>query len=816
LSIHYYYKGNYDDALWYCEQAIRLTSIDARFWNLRGVVYDRMSEEMEEKNLGEMGAIIDNHRLYSFSIAAVLSWQKLFRSLLRGEDNQRLKNIARVCMSNLAMIHADKGARKSKCLFHQSISVSSGEGKPYYELGRFLFKREDFEEALSAFDKVYEEDSTCADKIVLWTLYLYACEKMIDKKKPGYERKLLCARYHLLNAIYENLWDFDVIPETKIKEISDRIKNSIYKSSKNLKDKDEYEDVEKEFVKLKKLTVEAVGKLFSLLIKEKLEGNKDKLEEEKDKKGKDEFAKNMGANMTKWLIEVMKMEEGESKQEKELKETMLEDMEKLISLLLEDVLKKNVDKSKFKEDELVKKMMKCLGKRILLLNSTERELNPKESKIKEEEKRLAMVQIYIFAARAVKELIEKFRSSEFKFVIDGVNKMLKEGEREIKKLEENHVNKIRMNLLHTFLAWSSIYTNDTRDALFYARKAVAFDPESPEARAALSRVYFKMNNYDLAQKELENCLILNPKAQKILHFIPHIDKWDETLPRDSEKRRKTFDSMAQFLENTLTQMKSRSPEKDDRKGFSDDLRTIYHTLGIFYRNLKKYDEAITRLKVAAALSGSGDVQQTKIDLGWTYLEAGAYNKSEQTFQKLLNKLRLYEDSYKGIEDKGIAIRLGLAISIVERTVLADVDRNSAFYKKPLQLLDEVANQLDKESLKKDYIWYNALYHECQGRIALKQGRTRDATRCMEQSVSIMASPRVYYFLAEAYWMLSQEEKKTKRYLYLEKAREACALSRKCDKNDKYNLEVAELNKRITEALDRIYVPTPAKEEKKSA
>lgn len=818
LGIHYYKKEDYDDALWYCEQAIRLNPQDARFWNLRGVVYDTMCEDIynvKRKNSEEERFPDFNYHFDSFTFAAILSWQKLCGSFFHGEDNPKLKNIARVCMSNLALVHADSGASKSKSLFYQSISVSSGEGKPYFELGRFLFKQEDWKGALFALDKVFEEDNTCADSLTFWTLYVCACGQ-ISEDECDKNRKLLSARYHLLDAISEYLWNLDNIPEEKTRGLANEIEktvNTVNEAFNYSDDKDEkYKKAKIAFNNTIDRLATALGNFFSFLINKKLEGNEFLSINEKGK-----LIKKLEEDLQGWFSLELKSEEVKNndkfcKEEKKLVEKLTADMGILISLVMKHELAKNVnvrDKKKDKSlEKVVEEMMKDMGKTILLLNNTDKKLTgkaKKENKRKEMEEKWALAQIHIFLAKAILAPIENKIGLEkiiFEFFLDKIIEGLKDT---VKNLKKNHVREIRTHGLYRFLAWCSLHINCSEDALFYARKAVEFEPESPEARTILIRVYFKLNNYELAQKELENCLILSP-CDPTLKYIPNIHLWHKILFRDTEKRRKSFESIIQFFEKTKIQMKPSSPGENDQKNFSNELKSIYLKLGVFHRELKNYDEAIINLKVAAAMNGSYEDCQAKIELGWTYLEAGAYNKAEQTFQDLYNKLYGYKDSNK--DDKGIEIYLGLAASIIERTVLVNANNKKDFFNKPQELLKKVGEQL-----KPDHPWYNAQYHECQGRMAFKQGRIGEAIHYLEQSVSIMASPRVYFFLARTYWMQAQENK-SKRYFYLEKAGEACDLSQKCDKNDKYNLEVVELKKRITQAMNRLYAPEPAPPKRK--
>lgn len=745
LGIYYFKKKKFGDALWYCEQAIRLKPKDSRFWNLRGVVYDEIC--LGKNNRLNADASSSNQPLISFKIAAKLSWQKLCSLLLRGETNLKtkdsFKNIARICMTNLARAYADKGSRKCKRFFHQAVSVSSGEGIPYYELGKFHCKQNEWKEALSAFENVFEEDVSWAGRIVFWSLYLYAFEKLTGSSKCNYNMIMADIKRHLLDAISERLMDIEGYAENLEKTINKIL--DTYDSG------EKYKEVEILLNNTKRddaLFRDLWEGILRMLIDE---FNEEEIELKTDKDQLEEKADKWTLYLFKWTKELLQWAVSKKI---EFEKAEINWAKAQLSILL----------AKRFLDHIDRKYKKC----------------PRET-IKEGDPIL--------------------------YIIIG---WLQEAE---KSLNENqyYLREVKIHGLYMLLARCYILTKDYLRALLYAQEAVKLDPESVDGRTILSRVYFIMNNYDMAQKELEKCLILKktetnkPEVQKILHYIPIMHKW-QFLSSNREKTMGKLESICDCLEKTLIQIKPRSIKEADQEDYFEDLEIVYHKLGEFQRELKKYDEAIANLRIASSICDRGKARLAKIHLGWAYMEAGDYNRAEQVFREL-----------GGVKDKkedrrSIEIRLGLAASIIERTMWTEqVDE---LFGEPLHLLEKVNQLLNgKNQNNPDYLWYHSLYHECLGRIAFKKDKTNPAIQELEHSVSLMASPRVYYFLAEAYWMRSQEEKQTKQYFYLEKAREACAFSQKCDKNDKYTREVEELKKRITHAMDRIYAFLSPEKEK---
>jgi tetratricopeptide (TPR) repeat protein len=709
LGIIYFNKGKLQDALWYAGQAIRLKPGDALYWNLHGIVcenlYIDVDDEGEEtgsdgsenditpspgdenKNIEivifkEQISSYKKQGLISFHIAVKLSWQALCGSICRGiKDNKKLEDIASACLTNLALAHHDDDKNRKIRLFNQTIDISSGEGRSYFELGIVFCSLDNWEKALLAFDKVFEEDSTLSNSnsdsksIAFWALYVYACKKLISQGKTGdYETRCSNAKYHLLDAISGRLEEFF----TSDQDIQTEFNDWVYKKLK------------------------------------------EELENELEPKLRDEI--------DKWV--------------------------------------------------------------------KDGELWPKDESEYED---WSSVQIDIFLAKKeAKDEIPYECIKRLKGVLD--------------KLEDNHEREIRTHRLYGLLAECYLKSYKSRErekreetiqkALYYAKKAVEIDPFSAEDRGLLSRVYFKLNDYDQAFKELKNFLLLTPADLDILRYIPIIRNWDRVFFYDPERRKENFKSLCEFLEEGLRQMKAMVFNDQAAMDSFEYMNTIYYKLGSFHRKLKNYDDAIDYLKIAGTMGGR-DALKAKLELGWTYMEAMAYNKAEQVFAEIYR----YNENYYPIE-----VLLGLAAAIIERTISANGVNELLDY--PREILDDVKERLVesenntrlKTTIKRELPRYWARYYGCMGRIAIKKEEIEDAVNHFEKSVSIEGSSWGYYFLAEAYYRRSQEKKeikKGKERCYLERAQDACIMSENFDKKDLYNREVTALKQKITGDIERL-------------
>jgi tetratricopeptide (TPR) repeat protein len=715
LAMGYYNTENYIDALWFCEQAINLRPEDAQAWNLKGVIcWDSCEDKLkddndsneekpahdkdidpDEENEEEYKKCIENKVIFIFEEAARLSWQALCRSILHGEFKPKLKNTARICMRNLAVVNAEIKKRSAKRIFYQSISISSGEGDLYFELGKFFFKKNKWKKAQLAFKKIFEDDPTLMGPIAFWAYYSKANAEIYEryKDKPkrktaaDYSEKIVLDGYkHFLYAVSNEIGNFPEAIDKHCDEMSGAL---------NL-----------------------IGKT----------GEADYILE-----------------LLPDLLEFFSIRDAQQYDN------------------LEEVEQEIFDESH----------------------------EPPSVKLKDW--KWAEIQFNIWRIKGF--LSGDKQEIDFPCCIESLERTIED----IKGMEEMDMKReIKTHRLYGLLAQCYLQKQekDFNKALYYARKAMSINPESPKEREILSEVYFALNDYELAQKEFENCLNLEPKDPD-LHYIPNIRMWHGFLLRSPGKREKAFKAVIESLDKALMVMRYRLPGAEDRESLLEDLEELHFQLGVFHNEIKQYDEAISHYKIAGAMKGKKSLE-AKIKLGWTYMEAKAYNKAEQTFRDAEkhfseNKPTCDKDRYF------IEIQLGQAASIIERAV--SVDKKNDCLKKPLELLKKAKKRIQKKG--PEHLWYSAVYYECMGRIAFKKGDIRLAILNLEQSVSRMSSPRVYYFLAQAYWRHCWEAKSSEQRLYFEKAQEACILSDKCDKNEKYKEAVNKLQEKIDNVLSSI-------------
>jgi len=764
LGCYYCEMKKFEDALFHCNESLRYQTNDARFWNLKGVIYDRLSKglnaskervQQKKKRHPDIPYRYENPNIF-FSIAVKLSWLDLLKLIIREENNKRLRRIAHICELNLALVNAEDQVLRKSCLFHLSYLASSGEGKPFFKLGVFYCRKEKWEKSIAAFLKVFENDYNSINNILFWGLYLYVCGKLNDIEKNEYQMKLPHAINHLLDAISEKLWGY--------------MKSNCIDINRTLEDFDlnrnNYSDI---IVKDKDL-IKSLTDNISIMLRESLE---------------DEFEKEYSTKNEKHFV-----------------------------------------------DKVIKQISMWIG----LRNNCEQETNDSfrniiSGKIKE----WYMAQLLIFIAKKYLYCIEG-SNDEKDQPKETIRKIIEIIKAAVEKLSSDYKREIGTHDLYRLMAECYILKKEYREALFYSQKALEFNPQSAQNRIILSRVYFILQDYESGIKELEKCLFLGHDEPEILHYLPLINKAG-AIYRAPLVRRKAFGLILQLLEKFLEKMNSivLDDNKKGRNNYFGELERIHYHIGIYNRELKEYDKAYASFRTAASLSNRKGSWKAKIELGRTYLEARDYNKAEQIFREIYDDIEGYgirKDSHQEIE-----LYLGLASSIIERTVFFEKTKSNNkkqlndstnkrtvlsnnpqdVFKEPQELLNYIdkllhgeikgkakSKQDAKVKAKKNYGWYSALLQECYGRIEFKQGNTALAISHLEISLSYRGSARVYYFFAEAYWMLAQEKNKSKRYLYLEKALEACRKSQDLDINEKYNIEVEELKKKITLALDSIY------------
>lgn len=178
LALNYMNSKRWDDALWFCEQTIRLRPACAAPWNLKGYVSRQAREERLGRPLKAGGDQEDWQEIIPIrEAAAALALRECSISALRGTLQPRTVDIAVISTRNAAvaqaMIHR---FGNSAHLFRQAIQLSDTDDNAdlYFEFGKTLLERQDFKGAAEAFDHVYENGLRSENRPAFWAYRAYA------------------------------------------------------------------------------------------------------------------------------------------------------------------------------------------------------------------------------------------------------------------------------------------------------------------------------------------------------------------------------------------------------------------------------------------------------------------------------------------------------------------------------------------------------------------------------------------------------------------------------------------------------------------
>jgi len=393
----------------------------------------------------------------------------------------------------------------------------------------------------------------------------------------------------------------------------------------------------------------------------------------------------------------------------------------------------------------------------------------------------------------------------------------------IKRLEKCYHNELKILGLHKYLAAAYyLMGSHEEEALKVAREAARLNPYDPEVREVLGKVYFNLKDYRQAIKELQICFHLDKPEMDILQKKNILEKIGEAyiaeghILRDPARRIESFNNAAKFFKecHDIIEDKSYDVDTQEYESYIETLGKTHFNLGYFYRELLRYDDAISHyqsaLEMAKALKSNVDILETMLRMGWVYLEIQSFAEAEKNFKEA--------GSYQGAPSlTSTEIAIGLMFLKVERAISFDknapfeetVQDRTVITKESLEVMaNEDRREIDQSSLndaqkkektqeienKKNRLL--ALHHECLGRLNWKQGEMDEAAKQFEKSISFMPNPRVYLYLAEFYLREISDSRIGRKEALMAKARNACKLCRKNDLRLQYKQDVDDLEKKL--------------------
>lgn len=177
--------GDYENAGWFCEQAINLRPSNPKAWNLYVVIlyekwYKKSGEYKRDIFQGKLNVEIEI--IPKAAIAVMLSWQALCHAATKGELTKVHKDMAVLCTRNLAALKGMKCSRWIGWIFKQAFFLSPDDNDLYFELGKYYYRRENYPAARKAFFKIYEDALDVEDSLRYWASYTHTNAKLNNSK----------------------------------------------------------------------------------------------------------------------------------------------------------------------------------------------------------------------------------------------------------------------------------------------------------------------------------------------------------------------------------------------------------------------------------------------------------------------------------------------------------------------------------------------------------------------------------------------------------------------------------------------------------
>lgn len=743
---HCYYQlariyNNEEDFLeadWFCKQACAIFPNHPEYWNLAGVIgYNELKKTEKTKNRAmkkpgndhKNPLPIDKKIVQQFAVAAILAWKDLCKAILSGKKIEKKRDIAWLCIRNLAVITGKTISYWSRFLFKQALFLKPDNNDVYFELGKYYYRKGKGEQkgklkkSYKAFARIFEDNKEVNALFSYWAFYLNVSAQLKDKLKIKDED--IDNRYrHFLDALAEATIHIK-------KKDPDKTLLDIYEDYNTL--------VSTELAKIKSYE--------NGLIKIFLEQLSNLYDEEKT------------TDIINW---------------------------------------------------------KCDAKA---------EIKKQESTVSENFFKWIESQLFISAGIKLEE--------EDKDDFTSLNDV----EKYYKPLKEEHPVEIKRLGLNSYLADEYLKRERYCKAFAYAREAARLTPYNQEVRYIIGRIYIALNDFDQGIKELEIGLnIEQPNPNYIKKYLKEIGEAYKKKGDNSQEYKKRSDAFekaityfTQYL-NILNDKSSKDEEdkadlyndyekkkeekspKEENKLEDNDyincLAEVHFKLGSVYRELKKYDEALSHLEIAWQIveACKKDDKDSKIllylaEIYRTYIESGSFYPVIQIFKEIEDEVDQYRKDKKfasllaEIDIYGMLSWVECAVSVSQINHRFE----EVYPRKKIVEIKEKIESMKEEKYKSNKQRLLALYHECLGRYYFKQGKMEEAENEFETSLQFMPNPRVYLYLSEFYLREASESKIGRKPMLLEKAHNACKLCRKNDLRLQYENELSNLEKKIHDA-----------------
>jgi tetratricopeptide (TPR) repeat protein len=352
---------------------------------------------------------------------------------------------------------------------------------------------------------------------------------------------------------------------------------------------------------------------------------------------------------------------------------------------------------------------------------------------------------------------------DFTSVIEALQN--RQADKEVKSLVKSAAEVlVRDKGLNGTLALGYLSRKEPRTALPLAERAVILSPLGPWQRSCLGQVYAQLGDYERAEAEWKICLDRGPRDLETLSNVA-TTYWSRGVYRLEPDRRKEM--FERVIENSNRVLRiadnlDLSRDKNERDKQIDVRGETHFRLGIFQKELLRYDDAVSELMKARGLGYKP--LESSLWLGDTYLEAQAYDKAEDALRegfKSLNGLKakarrekkplIHSAQAPGEEmsvNEFLARHLFIrALACIGSGVNLDRARRMG------QVGESLTAQVGASSQKE----LKASYYLVRGLLALKLGQIDLAIAELEKSIShyLYLGKGCHLSLAEAYLAQAQ-------------------------------------------------------------
>jgi len=369
--------------------------------------------------------------------------------------------------------------------------------------------------------------------------------------------------------------------------------------------------------------------------------------------------------------------------------------------------------------------------------------------------------------------------------------------------EEDHRKEMKYCEIEARLAESLAKQGFYHDALKHALNAVNDDPLYSPKRKKLGEIYFRIEDYDLAENELEKALLWNPNDQEIYWLLGLTFFTKAWGYHKSEERNNLLKRSIDSFRHALDLLKR---EEIDKKGAID------YAIGRVYDFMGEHNKAISYFEIADAIHRKKLLPG--LQLGWQYFKNGQFEQAEKTFLKLIDYIEKGKEEnrvlgFHGYKDIDERVEGEIIALIYYALAFCWIDRDAGFGKAS-ELLEKAEDHIkglrnnkgekhnkDDQFLKERIDYAESYWEDGMGWLAFKRDDINGAIEHFQKSIDLKPHPRVYLHMALAY------EKQADAYIYEEKKAESLELSRrycmnakKTDVNEEHRTEIEVLLARL--------------------